>query len=81
MHRFAFVGDRFSHIEVIQWGADDMLDLDTLVERIGRTARNQELQGVGLIYDIGVGVPHFILRSRNRATPLFCFAASIVVCK
>ena len=50
MHRFAFIGDRFSHIEVIQWGVDDMLDLDILVQRIGRAARNQELQGVGLIY-------------------------------
>jgi hypothetical protein len=45
------LGVDFPDIEkVIQWGVDDMLDLDTLVQRIGRAARNQELQGVGLIY-------------------------------
>jgi len=64
-HRFVKMGDTrivictdslslgvdFPDIEkVIQWGVDDKLDLDTLVQRIGRAARNQELQGVGLIY-------------------------------
>ncbi|TMC20419.1 MAG: hypothetical protein E6J34_12735 [Chloroflexi bacterium] len=45
------LGVDFPDIEkVIQWGVDDKLDLDTLVQRIGRAARNQELQGVGLIY-------------------------------
>src|SRR5436305_12210170 len=45
------LGVDFPDIEkVIQWGVDDKVDLDTLVQRIGRAARNQELQGVGLMY-------------------------------
>src|SRR5579859_2018464 len=45
------LGVDFPDIEkVIQWGVDDKLDLDTLVQRIGRVERNQDLQGVALIF-------------------------------
>jgi hypothetical protein len=36
--------------KVIQWGVDGKLDLCTLVQRIGRAARNPKSQGVALIY-------------------------------
>jgi superfamily II DNA/RNA helicase len=35
---------------VIQWGVDEKLELDTLVQRIGRAARTDGMQGVAVVY-------------------------------
>jgi Helicase conserved C-terminal domain len=37
-------------MRVIQWGVNEKLDLDTLVQRFGRAVRDQKLQGVGVVY-------------------------------
>ena len=37
-------------MRVIQWGVNDKLDLDILVQRFGHVARDPHLQGVGVIY-------------------------------
>lgn len=37
-------------MRVIQWGVNDKLNLDILVQRFGRVARDPSLQGVGVIY-------------------------------
>jgi len=45
------LGVDFPDIErVIQWGVDEKLDLNTLVQRIGRAARDPEVQGIATIY-------------------------------
>jgi len=35
---------------VIQWGVTKKVDMNSLVQRIGRAARNQEIQGLAVVY-------------------------------
>jgi superfamily II DNA helicase RecQ len=45
------LGVDFSNIDrVIQWGVDDKLTMDALMQRIGRAARDQLRQGVAIVY-------------------------------
>jgi hypothetical protein len=55
------LGVDFSNIErVIQWGVNEKIIFNTLVQRVGRAARGPDLQGVAIIYvskDILKAVP------------------------
>jgi len=56
------LGVDFSSIDrVVQWGVDEKLTMDVLMQRIGRAARDQTKQGVAIVY-----APFDVLKPVNK---------------